>query len=402
MTTSSCRLSLIVFIGLLCLTTGCAATGRKREGQAPVRGVGIKKADSREGSPWTGQKVAVLPVYNVTAAPAPLEELETLFSDDLEAGGVTVLGKDVLHEFMAKRRMRYVGGLDGITAFAMKDEMDVDSVLVTTLEFFDDGDVPRISLHGRLVSSGDHPEILWMDSVCMAGDDAPGFLSLGVINDSRQLMETAVERLVRSLTNHLAGVTIKEGGKSPGKGVRPTFAYRSPGLKMGDGTTVAVMPFLNLSERPFAWEIVPLHFVRHLVDTPGLRVLEPGEVRRQLLDSRVLLEGGLSRPNLELVVRSTGADLVLTGSVMRYLDTAAPSADPEVEFSVEMFDGASEEVIWSSRSVGTGSDGVFFFGLGRKSTACRIASELARGTVREMIGKINSPMKSADMEGTAP
>ena len=137
-------------------------------------------------------------------------------------------------------------------------------------------------------------------------------------------------------------------------------------------------------------------------DSPRFKVLEPGVVRRGLLTSRVMVQGGLSRPHLELVLRSTEADLVLTGTVMRYLDTSFPMVEPEVEFSMQLYERASREVIWSSRGVGSGGDGVYFFGIGQRSTACKLAAELAQAAVAEMTVGVGREMEGTGKEGTIP
>lgn len=354
------------------------------EGHIQMGWAGGNNTESDIQAYWAGPKIAVLPVYNVIAAPAPKKELESLISDALKKNGVSVLEESTLNRFMEKHRMRYVGGLDSMTASAMKDETGVEAVLISTLEFFNSDDPPRISLHARLVSTGPDPEIQWIDSVCMAGDDAPGFLDLGLISDPRELMKITAERLARSLVLHLAGTEEVKDEKDVGKGIRPTVTYRSPILGTGEVPTVAVMPFLNLSERPYAWEILPLHFVKQMIDTTDFKILEPGVVRRALLKSRVTVQGGLSRPNLELVLIYTEADLVLTGTVMRYIDSNPRRAEPMVEFSAQVFDRGSKDVVWSSRSVGSGGDDVYFFGVGRRSTACGLTEDLTRAVVTEM------------------
>jgi hypothetical protein len=241
-----------------------------------------------------------------------------------------------------------------------------------------------------------------MDSYCRAGDDSPGFLDLDVIDDPGELMEKAVDHLARSVVRHLAGQSAWKAETDPGWRSLPADTYRSTGIETAGPTTIAVMPFLNLSERSYAWEILPLHFVQRMAGLPGVRILEPGEVRQALLNSRVFLQDGLSLPHLELVLRSTGADLVLTGTVIRYLDTRAASKDPEVEFSVKMFDHAGREVVWSSRSDGKGGDGVFFFGAGRKSTACSLADAMVSATVSEMSLKAGDPQTTTNKEGVLP
>lgn len=354
-------------------------------GQVQMGWAGERKARNVVQTYWAGPMVAVLPIHNVTAAPAPVKELERLLSDSLKKQGVSVLEKKVLADFMKKWRMRYTGGLDEIIASAIKDLTGVESVLVSTLEFFDDGDPPRISLHSRLVSTGVNPEIKWIDSVCLAGDDAPGIMGLSVIDDPQDLMEIAARHLTRSLILHLADDEEGRDHEKPVEGIPPSITFRSQmfGSKK-EISTVAVLPFLNLSERPYAWEILPLHLVQRMVGIQGYRILEPGVVRRGLLNSRVMVQGGLSLPHLELALRYTDADLVITGTVMRYIDGKFARTEPEVEFSVQVFDRESKKVVWSSRSVGSGDSGIYFFDVGQRSTACKLASELVQATVTEM------------------
>jgi hypothetical protein len=405
LTTSLCKRAFLYLAGVSFLLAGCASSGDGWETMTPVHWAGADQQGSSKSvfwagesvkGQWAGLKVAVLPVHNMTAVPGPLKDVENLFYDALRKGGVQVLKKEYLEEFMTKRRMRYTGGMDRITASAMRDEIGVQAVLVSSLEYFDQGRPPKISLHARLVSLEGDLNIQWMDDFCRAGDDAPGFLDMGVIDAPGELIEKAVDKLSASMLLHLAGESGWKGSADPGRGNPPVDTYRSQGMVKEGPITVAVMPFLNLSERSYAWEIMPLHFVQWMTGLPDVRILEPGEVRRALLKSRVFLQGGLSRPHLELVLRSTGADLVLTGTVMRYLDTKAVSKEPEVEFSVKMFDRGGKEVVWSSRSHRKGNDGVFFFGLGRKSTACSLADAMVSGAVSEMSFSEGDPVSTTN------
>jgi hypothetical protein len=351
---------------------------------------------------WAGPGIAVLPVYNLTAAPAPLKDIEQLLSAALAQRGAVMLDKQILEEFMSSRRMRYTGGLDREIASALAEQTGVEAVLVTTLEYFEDGNPPKISLHTRLVSTGPEPEILWMDSVCRAGDDAPGLLDLGVISDSQDLVKRAADELADSLIAHLAGEVQHGSGKDLEEGIGPTVFYREPGMDFNGGLKVAVIPFFNLSERPYAWEIMPLHFVRSMLDSPGFRVLEPGVVRRALLQTRVMVRGGLSGPHLGLILSTTDADLVVSGSVMHYLDSPYAALDPEVEFSVQVYERKSRKVVWTSRSVARGGDGVYFFNKGFRSTACRLGSELSRATIASMTSEAAESVSATNTEGTVP
>jgi len=403
-------------LGALWLITGCASGGGLKESRSRIQWAAPEQAgegpvvmnwaDEREGKKgqealWGGPTVAVLPVYNLTAAPAPLRELEQLLTEALARRGAVVLDEQVLDAFMTKRRMRYTGGLDRETALSMAEETGVETVLVSTLEYFEEGTDPKVSLHARLVSTGPDPEILWMDSVCRGGDDKPGFLDLGVISDSRKLLQNAAQDLAASLMGHLAGRDERASGKDMTKGILPTVSYRDPGMDFTGRLTVAVIPFFNLSERPYAWEILPLHFVEGMLDSPDFVVLEPGVVRRSLLRTRVMVGGGLSGPHLELILSTTDADLVVTGSVMRYLDSPYAAQGPEVEFSVQVYERKSRKIVWSSRSVGRGKDGVYFFNKGYRSTACRLCSEMSRTTINEMTRRAAGETTMKGTEGKA-
>ena len=411
MTTFSCRAVIALVFGFLFMITGCATTGEKtvdrprmlwagedqaKEDHATTMGwAGGEQSEDQSPAYWAGPHIAVLPVHNLTGLPAPVKELESLFSDALVKGGVMLLEKPVLDEYMARHRIRYTGGIDEIAAPLIKYETGVEAVFISTLEYYEEGNPPKLALHARLVSAGDKPQILWMESVCMTGLDSPGLLDVGVIEDTRKLMRIAAQRLVNSLVLNLAGDQQIAGSEPPRGGTGPVDEYRSPLLESGGVFTVAVIPFLNLSERPHAGEILPLHFADLLSRSESFRVLEPGVVRRGLLQMRVTMEGGLSKPFLELVLRSTGADLVLTGTVFRYLDSQGPFGEPDVEFSVQVFERESKEIAWSSRSIGRGNDGLIWFDVGKERTACELASGLVQSTIERI-------REEADTDATDP
>jgi hypothetical protein len=392
-------------MGSFFLVTGCVSTGevavdRPRmvwagldqagEDQVQAGWHGDDNARGEAGVYWAGPNIAVLPVHNLTGLPAPLKELESRVTDALVKSGVKVLKKQVLKEFMTRHRMRYTGGLDERTAPLVRYETGVEAVFVTTLEYYEESDPPKISLHARLISSGDRPEIMWMESVCITGVDTPGLLGVGIVDDPESLMGIAVQRIINSFVLHMAGQQLISDSADAESGIGPTVEYSSPVFKSKDNFTVAVIPFLNLSERPHAGEILPIHFADILNSSEGFHVLEPGVVRTGLLKMRVTLEGGLSKPYLELVFKSTDADLVLTGTVFRYLDSEGPMGEPDVEFSVQIFERVGKEIAWSSRSIGSGNDGLIFFDLGKRRTACEMSAELVRSTI-DRISETKNP-----------
>ncbi len=361
----------VCFAGSLFLSA-CAAA-RVRDGGVP----GIAAPLAAQASMHDLQ-VAVLPVQNLSGRSAPLKEIRGLLREGLTAAGFRVLDESRLEEFMASYRMRYVGGIDGAAARALREKTGAGAVLISSLELYNDENPPRMSLTSRLVSAADPPVILWMDSVAMAGDDSPGLLDLGLIEDPRILLG----KVVRSLSGALADAASGRGredsaGASRGK-FAPKLFYRSSGFAPGSSHTVAVLPFVNESLRKNAGEIMMLHLVEEMARQGSIRVIEPGVVRRELLTYRIILEEGISLANADTVFSAVAADLLLTGNVSNYQDYQGYEGEPAVDFSVFAIERKSREVVWSSKSYNKGTDGAYFFDCGRERTASSMASGMAR------------------------
>ena len=166
---------------------------------------------------------------------------------------------------------------------------------------------------------------------------------------------------------------------------RPKVIFRSPVLDPDVPHKVAVMPFFNLSERNFAGEIMALHFVRQLRARENFNVIEPGIVRHALLRGRVIMGGGISLADAGLISNLLEADLILSGKIMDYQDFQGLAANPKVDFSAEIFEKKSREVVWAALGYNQGDDGVFFFDWGRVNTAYAMATQMVQLAVEEMV-----------------
>jgi TolB-like protein len=347
-----------------------------------------------------GDLIAVLPVDNLTGGLAPLGAVDQLLRSKLSEKGFRVLDDDVLQELMKRYRIRHTGSVSSSVSRAVREETEAKAVLITSLEVFQEAYPPRVALFSRLVSSGERPEIAWMDGVGLSGEGSPGLLGLGRVAEPEILLEMATHCLVDSLEWSLseADTPIPAASRndftecgpqadvvlsSPEEGARrrhrPRAAFRSPFIDADRRYRVAVIPFLNLSERRNAGNILALHFVDRMIRNEYLTVVEPGLVREQLLKYRIVMEAGPSLANAELLSsrESLAADFVLSGVVFEYQDAVGI---PTVDFSVKVIERTSRSVVWSSRSHNTGNDRVFFFNQGRVHTAHRLASEMTRGT----------------------
>jgi TolB-like protein len=348
--------------------------------------------------------IAVLPAENLSGIGAPLELVTRLLRASLRQSGLQVLDDETLAEFMKRYRIRHTGGLNSDAAQAMSEEIGADAVLITSLEGYQDGRPPMMALISRLVSSGEEPKIVWMDGVGLSGEDSPGFLGLGRIEEPDILLEKAVQKLTSSLERSLPEVSstirLLEENESyecaPGPEMvalpkhgrvkrkhRPRISFRSPIIDSAGRYSVAVVPFLNLSERKHAGRIVTLLVINELVRSKIFSVVDPGLFREELLEYRMIMEAGPSLANAGILFSrsSLGVDLVCSGTVFDYQDAVGV---PKVDFAVKIYERNSREVVWSSRSYGSGDDGVFFFDLGRVRTAHRLASKMAGGTLERL------------------
>lgn len=330
-------------------------------------------------------KIAVFPVFNLSATPAPLKHIRRLLSGALQANGETIIDEQILENVFAKNRIRYVGGLDFSAASAIRQEAGADVVLITSLEHYSDVLPPKIALTARLVSTADRIRILWMDGVGLAGDDSPGLLDLGLIDNSDTLLAIAVQRILASLFEFLSTGQNQADSSAPRSKHRPKVIFRSPVLDPAVPHTVAVMPFFNLSERNLAGEIMALHFVRQLRARENFNVIEPGVVRQALLRGRVIMGGGISLADAGLISNLLEADLILSGKIMDYQDFQGLAANPKVDFSAEIFEEKSREVVWTVQSYNRGDDGVYFFDWRRVNTAYVMASQMVQLAVEDMV-----------------
>jgi hypothetical protein len=322
--------------------------------------------------------IAILPVENLSGTSAPLKDIRKTLRGILVARGFKVLEEELLEEFMARHRLRYIGGIDGATAKSFREEAGAGSVLITSLELYDDRTPPKIALTSRLISANESPVILWMDTVGLSGDDAPGFLDLGLIESPIVLRDKALRSLSVSLAESLSEKGAVDSGEGKRKKFRPKFAFRSPAFDLETPHTMAVLPFFNESLRKYAGEIMHLHLVREMAKVENIEVIEPGVVRKELLALRIIMEDGVSLAQADVVWDALNADLLLTGKVMDYQDYQGADGAPVVDFSLIVIERKGREVGWASKSYNKGTDGVWFFDLGRERTASAMACEMAR------------------------
>ncbi len=347
------------------------------------------------------QPLAVLPIHNISASQAPLREIHRILVKTLENAGVDLIDQGQVDAFIRRHRLRYLGGIDQPTAQALRRETGAVAVLITSLELYNFGvppamlsgdgltpvmgaaftSIPKISLSARLVSTENVPSIAWINGIGLSGDQAPGLLNISLITDPLVLAEKAVSSISHSLTSFLTEEGYPYNGE-PRDVFAPNSAYTSPILDPETTYRVAVAPFYNVSERRYAGEIMPLHFLNHLKPKEHFVVVEPGLIRDTFLECRIIMDDGLSLANADIVFSKLDADLVLAGQVIEYQDYQGETGKPKVDFSAVLIERQSREVIWACESHKQGDEKVYFFERGKAYTAHALASQMVKLAVK--------------------
>jgi TolB-like protein len=360
----------LLWAGLLCLYSCAGAKEVSRDETLP--------AEPRVA-------IAVFPIENLSGVAAPLKPIRGLIVDQLKKKGFNVLDDEALEAFMVRNRVRYTGGIDALTAQAIKKETGVEGIVIASLELYSDAVPPKAALTARLISAGENPSVAWMDGVGLAGDDSPGILALGLIEDPEKLVTKAVDTLTWSLADQVYRNRERaETGKLQTK-FKPRIVYRAAGLDPGKKPRVAVLPFFNKSGRKYGGEIMVLNVMRALKHA-GFDVVESGIVRSAFLSLRIIMEDGISLAEAKALFTASNADFVLGGWVLDYQDYDGASGNAKVGFSVQLINKESQKIAWSSLSQNNGDDKVYFFDWGRVNTAHAMASQMAR-FVGDMIAK---------------
>jgi TolB-like protein len=364
------RRGLALAVALAAAALGGCASPRAAAPPAGLEGVGPG-----------GPRVALFPLENLAASSTPVGKLSAAIEAELGRRGVEVAARDDVETFLRAHRIRNTAGVDQETARAAREELHVDAILVSAVQVYAVRPWPRLGISLRLVGiRGDAPVVLWVDQVSMSGNEAPGLLGLGLVRGMDRVQARVLGRLGDSLAGYLAG----RGAPAPlcaGDGrFDPRISYRAPQLAHGRRYTVAILPFVNASERRHAGELVALEFVRQLRARDRFTVIDPGEVRDQLLRYRLIMEGGLSLDYAMTLLKVLRADLVVAGTVREYLD----GDTPRVSFTAFALDRESGGVAWEASSNGTGRDGVFFYDAGSVGTVGELTCRMARRAIDQL------------------
>jgi TolB-like protein len=371
MTSSTSSSSRLAAFGAALLLAGPAASSDRPAGEGGGEGRRLK--------------LAVFPLENLSGRPMAPRAYVTQIETALAMRGVDVVSGDQLEGFFAKHRIRYTGGLERATAKAARDDLGVDGIVLGSLQLYQEAP-PRLGLSLRLVSSGEDATILWMGGVSRAGDERPGLLGLGIVDTLPPLEAEVISRLADALARHLS-----EGGApalpcDAGGWFQPRMVFQTP-VDLRERRSLLVLPFVNRSNRRNAGEIVSQEFTRQLLAAPQFLVTEPGVVRQQLLQNRVVMEDGVDLDQARVLMGVLEADYVMAGYVFEYDDGNPPASN----FTAMMIERRSGRIVWESTSFNRGDDSVTVFEMNKVGTAPALTCRMIRNVVEELVGLVKVP-----------
>lgn len=146
------------------------------------------------------KSVAILPFENLSENPIAKKVIAELIKKELMSKGwVSIVKDNAIEAFLAKRRIRYTGGITRLTAKEMGKVLGVDAVLVGSInQFSDANDRTSIAVTARLV--GVDGNIIWAGTLSYTGNDFAGLLGLGVIKSADALSLRVVRDIVKDIT----------------------------------------------------------------------------------------------------------------------------------------------------------------------------------------------------------
>ena len=161
--------------------------------------------------------------------------------------------------------------------------------------------------------------------------------------------------------------------------------YVHPKADLGAITTVAVLPFENLTPERAASDKVQKIFYLELLSLGVFEVAEPGQVTKTLRASGVTSPEALGLADFQRIGKELGVDGVFVGTVVDYAETrTGTTPTPEVTIEVRLVETQSGSTIWSTSHTRAGAGvSTRLFGLGGESL-----TEAARNVVRRELATL--------------
>ena len=148
-------------------------------------------------------------------------------------------------------------------------------------------------------------------------------------------------------------------------------AFRASHLDPRARLRIAILPLTNLTDDVSAATVVGARMLAALQGRRELSLVDPGELRRALIDGNIRPLDGVGPPQLESLRDALGIDALLDGTLLRF-DPGGADA-PRIDLFVRLRDAGTGAVLWSATTSRGGDETRTFFDAGRIRDPDRLA-----------------------------
>lgn len=189
-----------------------------------------------------------------------------------------------------------------------------------------------------------------------------------------------MSRTIKGLTTCLVACSFVSGCAT----TRSTH-YTHPSADLGAIRTVAVLPFVTLTQDANDAKKVEKIFLVELLARGVVEVVEPGRVAQLVASERIASVETLAPADLQRLGKSLGADGIFLGSVVELAESRSGSTPaPQVTIQLRLVETTSGVTAWSSSETRNGANArARIFGFGGDSLTLAV-----RRLIREQLRQL--------------
>ena len=307
----------------------------------PSPGVAVQEPDASR------PRVAVVPFHNTTGEAAASLTVMSQVWEVLEKKGFRLAGNGEIEKFLRQRRIRTRNAMSLKDARDLAEMLDAHYLLVGTIDAWEINGGPEVGLTARVVDPAREMTV-WSGSVTLHAAQVPGLIAEGRPKNLPKATRKAVRDLFGDLTVKKKDGTVRPSTKNR-RGNKtflasPPISYRSPEFDRKRQYRIALLPFDNLTRSPSASPLVTDHLEARMLTIHRVDLVDPGELRRVLVEQDIQPYYGLGADRLRLLADELGVDAVLEGSVLEFDNGNAPV--PRIDLYARLRDTRTGEILW--------------------------------------------------------
>ena len=318
----------------------------------------------------TAYTIAILPFADYAGETTGENILMPLIRSRIAESGFNVVDSDTLRQVLRKNRIRTFGSINSAEAATIADELDVNFILLGSIDVFLENEIPEAGFSARLLDTR-NMRIFWAVSEAASGDDFTGLLGIGQIRQADRLAEKLVENAFKNFEKSI-------------------YDYMKQSEAIKKSPTIALVTFDNLSGQKFAGDVITTFMLTEFIDR-GVGVIEPGTVNELFRSQNRALRGEIDYEMLAQLRSHLNVDYVITGNVNLFKAGMAgvEGSGPEVEFDGRCLDSESGRIIgaYEFSRRGTNSSALLHSG------SSNSLGELSRRAVDDFVKKVEKDIR---------